>query len=72
MRNTDGYRYDCATSAAWFNDNQLKLRCQIIDAYLGNFTARFSFKDGDADVVFSKNAEAFLDEYTGTITAHGK
>ena len=69
LKNTEGYRYDCATSAAWFNENRLRLRCQIIDNYFGNFSARFSFEDGDVDAVFSKTAEDFLDEYRGTITA---
>ena len=70
--NTDGYRYNCATSAAWLNDNQLALRCQIIDDYFGNFTARFGFKDDTADVIFTKHAEAFLNEYSGTLKAKMK
>ncbi|MBQ3149895.1 MAG: serine hydrolase [Clostridia bacterium] len=69
LKNNDGYRYNCATSAAWRNDRQMTLRCQIIDDYFGNFTARFGFNDKEADVTFSKCAEAFLDEYTGTISA---
>lgn len=67
--NTDGYRYNCATSAAWINDNQLALRCQIIDDYFGNFIARFGFKDESADVIITKHAEAFLNEYNGAINA---
>ena len=69
LENTDGYRYNCAVSAAWQNDCQMILRCQIIDDYLGNFTARFCFKNSDADVVMNKCAEDFLNEYRGTISA---
>ena len=67
--NTDGYRYDCATSAAWCNENQMMLRCQIIDNYFGNFSARFAFHEEDADVAFVKSAENFLNEYVGRIQA---
>lgn len=67
---TDGYRYNCATSAAWSSDVQLSLRCQLIDDSYGSFSARFAFEDGDADVILVKSAQAFiLDEYTGAITA---
>lgn len=69
LRNIEGYRYDCATSAAWHNEQQLTLRCQIIDEYFGNFTARFAFEGEDADVVLAKAAEDFLNEYMGTISA---
>lgn len=69
LPNTEGYRYDCATSAAWLNGNQLMLRCQIIDKYFGNLSIRFAFNGKDADLVLTKHAEAFLDEYTGTVQA---
>lgn len=69
LPNTEGYRYNCATSAAWHEPNRLTLRCQIIDDYFGNLSVRFGF-DGDyADVCFTKTAEAFLTEYTGAFTA---
>lgn len=69
LRNIEGYRYDCATSAAWHNEQQLTLRCQIIDEYFGNFTVRFAFEGEDADIVFAKAAEDFLNEYIGAISA---
>jgi CubicO group peptidase (beta-lactamase class C family) len=69
LRNTEGYRYDCATSAGWRSEQQMTLRCQLIDAYFGNFSARFAFEDEDADVVLVKTAEDFLNEYVGTISA---
>lgn len=68
-KNTDGYRYNCATSGAWLNDKQLALRCQIIDDYFGNFTARFGFENDTADVIFTKHAEDFLSEYNGAFSA---
>ncbi len=70
LPNTEGYRMNCATSAAWTNERQLTLRSQIIDVDYGNLTARFAFEDDDADVIMIKNAQSFLlDEYVGAITA---
>ena len=69
LQNTEGYRYDCAVSAAWHTDSQLTLRCQIIDEYFGNFSARFAFSGDMADVAMVKAAEHFLNEYTGAFTA---
>lgn len=69
LPNSEGYRYNCATSAAWHNDSQLTLRCQIIDDYLGNLSIRFAFSERDADVVLTKHAEAFLDEYSASFCA---
>lgn len=69
LPNTEGYRYRCATSAAWHGDGRLTLRCQIIDDYFGSFSARFAFEGEDADVCFAKNAEAFLNEYVGSFCA---
>lgn len=65
LHNTEGYHYDCATSAGWQNEQQMTLRCQIIDTYFGNFSARFAFENEDADVVMAKTAEDFLNEYQG-------
>lgn len=69
LRNTEGYRYDCATSAAWCNEWQMMLRCQLIDQYFGNLSIRFAFEGDDADVAFVKSAEDFLKEYVGRINA---
>ena len=66
---TDGYRYDCATSAAWLDDNRLLLCVQIIDLYFGNLGLVFSFRDGHAVVSAEKNAEHFLNDYQGEILA---
>ena len=37
----------------------------LIDDYFGNFTARFGFDNDTADVILTKHAEAFLNEYEG-------
>ena len=65
-------RYDCAASAAFRDGNKLLLRVQIIDRYLGNMFARFTFKNGIASVTLTKTAEAFLDEYQGEFVARLK
>lgn len=69
---TNGFKYDCAASAAFRDDNKLLLRVQIIDRYFGNMFARFSFKDDFASVTMTKTAEAFLDEYHGEFIARLK
>ena len=66
---TDGYRYDCAVSAAWLQENKLQLCVQIIDIYFGNLSLVFSFVGEDAVVTAVKNAEYFLMDYNGTVIA---
>ena len=66
LRTTDGFMYDAAVSASWRHDGKLVLNCQIIDRYLGNFSAVFSFRDEYVTLYMSKVAEDFLDTYRGT------
>ncbi len=63
------YLYDAAFSAAWRDEEQLMLRVQIIDMYLGNLTAIFSFKDEYCSLVMRSNADHFLEEYRGVLVA---
>ena len=65
---TDGFMYDDAVSLAWKNGKELLLCVQIIDKYFGNMSAKFSFRENEVYVVFSKNAEYFLTEYKGSLT----
>jgi len=65
-----GHYYTCASSAVWAEPKKLKLRVQIIDKYLGNFLATFSFRDHLAVVTMAKTAEGFLEEYQGQLVAH--
>jgi len=64
---TDGFMYDDAVSLAWLDENTLLLFVQIIDKYLGNMNARFSFKGDEVYAVFQKTAEYFLTEYQGKL-----
>ena len=66
---TNGFMYKCAASAAWAGETTLSLRVQIIDRYLGNFSAEFAYKGDEVTVTMFKNAEHFLDEYQGEIAA---
>ena len=68
----DGFCYDCAASAVWCEEQKLNLKVQIIDTYLGNFLATFSFREDVAMVRFAKTAEGFLSEYNGMLLAHAK
>lgn len=66
---TNGFRYRDAASACWLQENRLRLYVQIIDRYLGNLTATFSFRGDRVFCEFAKNAEAFLDRYHGSFMA---
>ena len=68
-RTTDGHRYDCATSAAFFDDNKIMVCVQIIDDYFGNASLLFAFRDEWAVIRAEKNAENFLWKYHGQALA---
>ena len=61
--------YDCAASAVWCEEQKLKMKVQIIDRYLGNFLAVFSFWEDVALITMYKTAEGFLEEYQGQAVA---
>ena len=69
LKTTDGFLYDCATSAAWTEDKKLLMNIKIIDKYFGNISIIFSFKENLATVDMVKHAEAFLEEYNGKMVA---
>ena len=68
--NEEGYLYDCAACAVWGEAQNLRMKVQIIDQYLGNLHMIFSFRDDVAFVSMTKKAEAFLDEYQGSFLAY--
>lgn len=70
MKTTNGERYDDAVSLAWLEEKKLMIYVQIIDEYLGNLTMIFGFKGKELYAVFTKNAEDFLNEYEGNLTAY--
>ncbi len=69
LRTQDGFKYDCATSFAWTQDNKITLFSQIIDRYFGNVTFSFVFKDDLAYLNCEKTAEDFLWQYNGCCIA---
>lgn len=60
-----GNMYDCAVSADWPEERKLRIKIQIIDKYFGNASMEFGFKGNEVGVFMTKNAEAFLEEYSG-------
>lgn len=68
----DGFYYDCAASAVWCEPEKLNLKVQIIDTYLGNFLATFSFREDVAMISMAKTAEWFLTEYSGQLVAYAQ
>ncbi len=68
-----GNRYDAAFSADWAEEKKLRIRVQIIDKYFGNLAIVFGFRDADTvSVRMTKKAEAFLEEYSGVMSATAK
>lgn len=64
------FRYRCAVSAGWLEEQKLQLKVQIIDRYFGNLVITFGFRDQNtAGVYMAKCAEDFLDEYDGWMGA---
>ncbi len=70
LKTDDGFMFDCATSAAFREEKKLLMKVQIIDRYFGNILITLSFKDDIAYVSMNKIAEAFLEEYHGSLIAH--
>lgn len=64
---TNGFKYKDAVSLAWVEEKKVRLFVQIIDKYFGNMSATFAFKGDVVYASFTKTAEAFLDEYQGTL-----
>lgn len=69
LRTQDGFKYNCATSFAWTQENKITLFSQIIDRYFGNVTFSFVFKDDLAYLNCEKVAEDFLWQYDGSCVA---
>ncbi len=65
VRTTDGFLYDCASSAGFLEENKLSLRIQVIDKYFGNMFMTFAFKGCEVAVNMGGVAEDFLKEYQG-------
>lgn len=66
------FRYRCAASAGWVDENKLQINVQIIDRYLGQLVMTFGFNGTDAGVRMVKSAEDFLREYEGWMIAKMK
>ena len=65
-----GHTYRAAFSADWPEERKLRIRVQIIDKYFANLAIVFGFRDGkNVSVRMTKQAENFLNEYNGILTA---
>ena len=65
VKTTNGFMYDCASSAGWLSEKVISLRVQIIDRYFGNLFMIFAFKGDEVGISMVKTAEYFLMEYEG-------
>lgn len=65
-----GSTYLCAASGAWGTENQLVVKVQIIDKYIGNLQIMFAYRDGYARLHMHGDAENFLTEYHGPMNAN--
>ena len=60
-----GFEYDCLASAAWIDAQTFNLEVYITDNYLGGLRISFAFKGAEIGILMTKQAEWFLDEYSG-------
>ena len=60
-----GIEYACMASAAWIDKQTLNLEVFITDDYLGGLRISFAFQGDEIGVLMTKQAEWFLDEYSG-------
>lgn len=58
-------RYNCATSAAWVEDKQLTIMCQVVDTYFGGLYISISFKDERASFVMHSSGQYVFDNADG-------
>lgn len=65
-----GHTYRSASSAGWVSDNKLCVLTQVIDDYIGLLNISFHFGGQTAVVTMHREAEDFLDEYEGFMTAN--
>ena len=71
LRGPEGFRYQCATSAAWGEKRKLNMMCRVIDRYFGNLFITVSFaKDGTAHLLMNPTAENFFTTYRGATIAY--
>ena len=72
-RTSDGFMYDCAVSAAWVSQREIRLKVQVIDRYLGQLVINADFKnENELSIQMVKRAEDFFDEYEGVLYAKRK
>ena len=60
-----GIEYECLASAAWIDDTTLNMEILITDIHLGGLRISFAFKGDEISVFMTKQAEFFMDEYSG-------
>ncbi len=65
----EGNQYKCAASGAWVQEKKFKILVQIIDEYIGILDITFGFNGDIAVIEMKGDAEDFLKEYNGYLTA---
>jgi CubicO group peptidase (beta-lactamase class C family) len=60
-----GIEYECLASAAWIDEQTLNLEVYVTDIHLGGLRISFAFKGDEIGVFMTKQAEFFMDEYSG-------
>jgi CubicO group peptidase (beta-lactamase class C family) len=60
-----GIEYDCLTSATWVDEQTFNLEVYVTDIHLGGLRISFGFKGDEIGVFMTKQAEFFMDEYSG-------
>ncbi len=66
---SENHQYKCYASAAWVEEEKLAILVQIIDDYIAILDITIGMNGDVAGIDMKKNAEYFLEEYNGYLTA---
>jgi len=59
--------YDCATSAAFVNENTLVIKLQVIDTYFGKLQFTINFNNNEANMYIKKQGQYVFDGIEGYV-----
>ena len=65
-----GYGYESLTSGAWLDEQTLYLRVHVLGLYLAQLELTVSVRGDAMTLTMNKAAEAFAQEYQGTVSRH--
>jgi len=65
-----GYGYETLSSGAWLDEQTLYLRVHVLGLYLAQLEISVAMRGDAVTLTMKKDAEAFANEYQGTVSGH--